>query len=309
MKFTICQASHQGPRKYNQDRIAYSYSRDAMLAVLADGMGGHSHGEVAAEIAISTLTDAFQNSASPMLANPKQFLEESILKAHDAIEHHALVKKLADHPRTTVVAAVAQQNSLYVAHVGDSRLYHIRNGRLVSRTEDHSKVQMLFRRGLIDHGQMALHPERNKIYNCLGGDIIPKVELSAKHKLLEGDTIMLCSDGLWSLIGDEKIAEILSAHTVETSVPALLELAESRSDKNSDNMSAIAFNWGGFVFGKRSISTATMPLDAVTTILMNPRKTEEPDEEEDTTSEIDLSDDAIEGAIAEIQAAIKRLNK
>ena len=308
MKFTICQASHQGPRQYNQDRIAYSYSRDAMMAVLADGMGGHSHGEVAAEIAIATLTEDFQNAALPMLANPKQFLEQSILKAHEAIEHHAHAKKMKDHPRTTVVAAVAQLNSLYVAHVGDSRLYHIRNGKVLSQTEDHSKVRLLFRRGLIDQGQMALHPERNKIYNCLGGDIIPKVELSAKHKLLEGDTVMLCSDGVWSLIGDEKIAEILSAQTVESSIPALLDLAESRSDKNSDNMSAIAFNWGGFVFGKRSISTAAMPLDTVTTILMNPRKSGD-SEEEESAPEIDLSDDAIEGAIAEIQAAIKKLNK
>jgi len=303
MKFTIFQGSRQGPRQYNQDKIAYSYSRESLLTVLADGMGGHKNGDVAAQIAVKTLTDAFQRMALPALVSPAQFLNDGILRAHQAIQNHVIANNMLDNPRTTVVAAIAQHDALHIAHVGDSRLYHIRDGKVLNRTEDHSKVQLMFRRGLLNLGQMGLHPERNKIYNCLGGEIPPKVELSQRFELIEGDTIMLCSDGVWSLVGDEKMAEVLSNDTVNTSVTALLDLAESRSDEKSDNMSAIAFNWGGIV-SKRSVSTASMPLDSVTTILMNPRHPEEEGAEPEPT-EVDLTEDDIEGAIAEIQAALK----
>ncbi len=306
MKFTIHQGSRQGPRKYNQDRVAYSYSRDSMLTVLADGMGGHSGGEFAAQLAVKTLTDAFQRMALPILANPSKFLADYIMQVHDVIENHVAAKGLIDHPRTTIVAAIAQNDELYVAHVGDSRLYHLRNGKVISRTEDHSKVQLMFRRGLINLGQMAIHPERNKIYNCLGGDVKPKVELSEKRGLRDGDTILLCSDGLWSLVGDEKMAEILSSDTVNIAIPELLDLAESRADSKSDNMSAIGFNWGGTVSGKLSVSTAIMPLDSVTTILMNPQ----PAGDESAVPEAaTLTDEDIEHAIAEIQAAINNVRK
>lgn len=308
MKFTIFQGSRQGPRLYNQDKIAYSYSREALLTVLADGMGGHKDGDVAAQIAVKTLTDAFQRVALPALLNPARFLKDTIMLAHQAILDHVQAHNLLDHPRTTIVAAIAQDDVLYIAHVGDSRLYHIRSGRVLFRTEDHSKVQLMFRRGLLSLGQMGLHPERNKIYNCLGGDVMPKVELSPRRELQDGDTVMLCSDGVWSLVGDEKMAEVLSEATVDTSITSLLDLAESRADAKSDNMSAIAFNWGGIV-SKETVSTATMPLDSVTTILMNPRYPEDDAEPEPEPAAVDLSDDEIENAIAEIQAALSKVRK
>lgn len=306
MKFTIYQGSRQGPRKYNQDRVAYSYSKDAMLTVLADGMGGHSGGEIAAQLAVKTLTDAFQRQALPILANPSKFLTDYILQVHDVIESHVAAQGLVDHPRTTIVAAIAQRDELHVAHVGDSRLYHFRDGEVIGRTEDHSKVQLMFRRGLLNLGQMGMHPERNKIYNCLGGDVKPKVELSEKQPLRDGDTILLCSDGLWSLVGDERMAEVLSSDTVNIAIPELLDLAESRADSKSDNMSAIGFNWGGKVSGKLSVSTAAMPLDAITTIMMNPQSAEDDDADPEALT---LSDNDIEDAIAEIQAAIKNVQK
>lgn len=310
MKFTINQGSRQGPRQYNQDKIAYSYSREALLVVLADGMGGHRNGDVAAQIAIKTLTDAFQRLALPALLSPASFLRDTIMLAHQAILDYVVAHNLLDHPRTTIVAAIAQDDALHIAHVGDSRLYHIRDSQVLYRTEDHSKVQLMFRRGLLSLGQMGLHPERNKIYNCLGGDVSPKVEVSPRRELRDGDTVMLCSDGVWSLVGDEKMAEILCDDTVNTSIATLLDLAESRADAKSDNMSAIAFNWGGIV-SRGTVSTATMPLDSVTTILMNPRHPEEESEPEGEPppDEVELSEDEIENAIAEIQAALRKVQK
>lgn len=306
MKFTIYQSSRQGPREYNQDRIAYSYSKDAMLAVVADGMGGHRHGEVAAQLAVKTLTEAFQRMALPILANPFKFLTDHIRQIHDAIDSHAILKGLPENPRTTIVAAIVQHDELYCAHVGDSRLYHIRDGRVIFCTEDHSKVQMMYRQGQISKDELLTHPERNKVYNCLGGEVPPKVDLATKKPLRDGDILMLCTDGLWSLVDHEEIGEILNRGAVTDTVPVLMELAESRDDQSGDNMSAIALNWGGLP-GMPQVSTATMPMDLTTTI-MGPMTSGV--EGTAKLGEVpDLSDEEIDSAIAEIQAAIKKSSK
>lgn len=307
MKFTIFQSSDQGPREYNQDRIAYSYSKDAVLAVVADGMGGHRHGEVAAQLAVKILTEAFQRMALPILANPAKFLTDHILQIHDAIENHVISKALPDSPRTTLVAALVQNDELYCAHVGDSRLYHIRDGRVIFCTQDHSKVHMLYRKGLIRKDEMLTHPERNKVYNCLGGDIPPDIEISAKRLVWEGDVLMLCTDGLWALLDDEEIGQVLNNGAVTETIPMLTSLASSRDDEHGDNMSVIAINWGGLP-GMSQVSTATMPMDLTTTIMGPLTVSGEPG-----TAKVgdvpDLSDEEIDGAIAEIQAAIKKTSK
>lgn len=307
MKFTIYQSSRQGPREYNQDRIAYSYSKDAMMAVVADGMGGHRHGEVAAQLAVKMLTEAFQRMALPILAHPFKFLTDHIRQIHDAIDSHAIIKSLPENPRTTLVVAIVQHDELYCAHVGDSRLYHVRDGRVIFRTEDHSKVQMMYRKGMIKKEELLTHPERNKVYNCLGGEVLPQVDLATKKPLWDGDVLMLCTDGLWSLLDNEEIGEILNNGAVTDTVPVLMQLAESRADQNGDNMSVIAFNWGGLP-GMLQVSTATMPMDLTTTI-MGPM-TGSGDEGAVKLGDVpDLSDEEIEGAIAEIQAAIKKSTK
>ncbi|HEY3326057.1 MAG TPA: protein phosphatase 2C domain-containing protein [Novimethylophilus sp.] len=307
MKFTIFQNSRQGPRQYNQDRIAYCYSKDAILAVVADGMGGHLYGEVAARFAVKMLTEAFQHLAMPILANPLKFLSDHIIQVHDAIGRHALAQDWPDCPRTTLVAAVMQHDELYCAHVGDSRLYHIRDGKIIFRTEDHSKVRMLYRKGLISKAELHTHPERNKVYNCVGGETPPQVDLAARRALWSGDVVMLCTDGLWSLLSSNEIGAALSSGAVTDSVPTLLDLAESRADQNGDNMSVIAVNWGEQP-GTPQISTATMPMDLTTTI-MGPLE----DDSCGTNAKVgdvpDLSDEEIENSIAEIQAAIKKIPK
>ena len=151
MKFTIFQNSLQGPRPYNQDRLAYSYSKDALLLVVADGMGGHKHGEIAAQLAVTTMTEAFQRLAVPMLSSPAKFLIEHIQQVHDMIDQLTQEREMLESPRTTIVAAVVQRGVLYCAHVGDSRLYHFRDGHLLYRTEDHSIVQSLYNKGMIEN--------------------------------------------------------------------------------------------------------------------------------------------------------------
>lgn len=302
MKFTIFQNSLQGPRPYNQDRLAYSYSNDALLLVVADGMGGYRHGEMAAQLAVTTLTSAFQRLAGAALASPAKFLTDHIQQVHDMIEQLRLDRELLESPRTTIVAAVVQRGMLYCAHVGDSRLYHFRNGHLLYRTEDHSVVQSMYNKGIINKEEMFTHPYRHKVYNCLGGDVSPKIDLADRQELAEGDTILLCTDGVWGAVDDSKIKRIMTGSTISDDITRLLNEANAASQQDGDNMSAIGLQWGDKQGSQSAVSTLNMPLGATTTI-MNP--TTHPERNGDTPLD-ELSDDDIEKTIAEIQEALRR---
>jgi serine/threonine protein phosphatase PrpC len=305
VKFSIFQSSRQGGRRYNQDRLAYSYSRDALLMVVADGMGGHFHGEIASQITVQFLVENFQKQATPALKDPFRFLLETIHHAHEAIGDYVLAHSLSEQPRTTCVACVVQDNHAYWAHVGDTRLYLFRNGKLLTRTRDHSRVQQLFEQGLITEEQMTTHPERNKIYNCLGGPIPPDIELSRRTPVRDGDTLLLCSDGLWGVLSTSEIGSILETYPITSAVPELLDHAELRGGEDGDNLSAVGMRWGDEEdrFNPRTISTATMPLDSHT-VQLKAFNVEKGGEGEDDVTEAD-----IERAIAEINAAIEKYSK
>src|SRR3954471_9893053 len=141
MRFSIFQDSKVGDRSGNEDRVGYSYSRDVLLMVIADGMGGHDRGEVAAEIAVNEITRRFQQGPRNKLRKPFEFLVSAIQSAHRAIVSHAVEQNLLECPRTTCVACIVQAGFAYWAHAGDSRLYVIRGGELLAATQDHSKIQ------------------------------------------------------------------------------------------------------------------------------------------------------------------------
>ncbi len=302
MKFSIYQNSRQGPRNYNQDRLAYSYSKDALLLVLADGMGGHRNGEVAAHLAVKTLTDAFQRLAVPFLSSPAKFLIDHIQQVHDMIDNVTQRDELIESPRTTIVVAIIQRGFLYCAHVGDSRLYHFRDGHLLFRTEDHSVVQSLYKKGMITKEEMATHPYKNKVYNCLGGETPPQIDLSDRFELLEGDTILLCTDGVWGVLSDQQIKEIIQQHIViADATNKLMDSAEFASDERGDNMSAIGLQWGDRQQSSNAVSTQLMPLGETTTIMNTVQQ-----HNKDGMNLNDLSDDDIENTIAEIQNALNK---
>ncbi len=302
MKFSISQASRQGARRYNQDRLAYAYGRDSLLMVVADGMGGHFHGELAAQIAVQLLTDAFQKHADPLLPAPLEFLHDSLLAAHHGINDYTLAHRLSEFPRTTCVACIVQDGVAYWAHVGDSRLYYFREGKLRFRTRDHSVVQRMFEEGQISAGEMATHPDRNKIYSCLGGGAFPEVALSQENAMRENDVILLCSDGLWGQLEFDEIAAILDTFPLATALPELLDNAELRGGRTGDNLSAIAMRWGDEqrFFSDRAMSAATVPLGGSFSSLQPFHNTD--NEAPLTTGEIEL-------AVAEVQSIIRKYSK
>lgn len=305
MKFAINQISRQGQRAYNQDRLAYSYSKDALLLVLADGMGGHGHGEIAAQLAVKVLTDGFQRLSVGSLADPQKFLNEHIQLVHDTIDSYMLSHHLPDSPRTTIVTAVLQHDRLYCAYVGDSRLYHFRNGQLRYRTEDHSLVQLLYRQGKLRRQEMLTHPDRHKLYNCLGGDKVPEITLAETRELQQGDTLLLCSDGLWSVISDAQISDILHQGAISETLPRLMDQAESLASENCDNLSAIGMQWGDHYEGALAISTTDMALDA-NSLVMNSVDMQNDLGDKKLDFQPELMEDEIEWLIAETQIAIRK---
>src|SRR5574340_693890 len=198
MKFSIHQASHIGNRKYNQDRVAYAYSSDALLLVLADGMGGHLHGEVAADLIIGTFVESFGRDAQPRLADPNEFVLSTMRHAHERIMCFAYDQELGGFPGSTCVAALIQDGEVYWGHAGDSRLYLLRDGAVLARTRDHSMVQQWLEWGMITAEQARVHPQRNQITNCLGGvEDMFYMEPGEPVVLQSGDVLLLGSDGLW----------------------------------------------------------------------------------------------------------------
>lgn len=303
MKFTIFQETRTGRRKDNQDRLSYSYSRESLLMVVADGMGGHLHGEVAAQIAVQSLTEAFQRESLPRLPDPFLFLSWGLTNAHHAIADYAAGHGLAEAPRTTCVACVVQDNIAYWAHAGDSRLYVIRDHRVLVRTRDHSRVQMMIDQGLISEQEAQRHPARNRVYSCLGGGHTPQIDFSRKTPLAAGDVIALCSDGVWGPLDDATLVDVLSTAGVMQAVPQLLDDAEARAGETCDNLSLIALNWEDNYGDDTTslIETHTMPLDAHTTQMEGFDSARERENE--------LSEADIERAIEEIRGAIQKYSR
>ncbi|MGO9445042.1 MAG: PP2C family protein-serine/threonine phosphatase [Thiobacillaceae bacterium] len=298
MKFTIYQASRQGGRKNNQDRVAYSYSRDALLMVVADGMGGHMHGEIAAQISVQILTESFQQMAQPRLADVQHFLSDTIARAHFSINDYAVEHQLLEIPHTTCVAVAIQDNTAYWAHVGDSRLYYFSEGKLISRTQDHTAVAQLVREGLISEEEALNHPDRNRVSNCLGGYMAPVVECGTPMPINEGDTLLLCTDGIWGSVTIPEVAAILQAYSLEDAVRHLMDHAEFRGGENGDNLSLVTMTWGEpRKPGSETISTLSLPENVFTTQIAKPQPGKAPT----------ISDEEIERAIAEIQTAIQKL--
>ncbi|SFZ77280.1 PP2C family protein-serine/threonine phosphatase [Chitinimonas taiwanensis] len=305
MKFTIFQETRKGARQYNQDRMCYSYSRDSLLMVVADGMGGHLHGEVAAQITVELMAELFQKKAKPTIQNPHQFMIDGCMKCHDAIFNYAANHSLLETPRTTVVAAIIQDGMLYWTHVGDSRLYLIRDGETIARTRDHSKVQQMVEMGRLTPEEAERHPEKNKIYNCLGSMFPPEVEIGGKTPLLDGDTVLLCTDGLWGGVNQAELEQMLSGYPVLYALPQLLDRAEMRGGVHGDNLTGVGVNWHDEdeLSGNGSLSTKQLSDGEVTTRL----NTLNADKALKESKEITEAD--IEAAINEIQNAINKYSK
>ena len=301
MKFTLFHESRIGKRPYQQDRLAHWQTKDALFMAVADGMGGHAHGEVAAQVAVDCLGAAFRNEAKPRVADPDKFLFTTISRAHAMILHQTqrqgLVYEQANSPRTTIVACLVQGGYAYWSFVGDSRLYVIRDGRILTRTRDHTPVQMLIDAGRIREEAAATHPDRNKLLQCLGGPRPPRVEPTAQVRLNQDDLVLLCSDGFWGPLTQRQLLMGLLGKDLKKALPELLTLSESRAGPRCDNLSVLAIHWHDRAVAA-PVEPVTVPMDDMPTDVRDFTATE-PDF-------MHMTDADIERQIAEIKKALQK---
>jgi serine/threonine protein phosphatase PrpC len=297
MKCTIAHDTRVGKRPYNQDRLGYWRTPEAVLLVVADGMGGHAHGEVAAELTMRHIAAAFRRDAKPRLANPDLFLFRAVGRSHGMLLREARQLGLADTPRTTVIACVVQEGHAYWSHIGDSRLYLLRKGQVHARTRDHTLVQQLVDEGRLQEDEAGTHPERNRLLQCLGGVQTPRVEPTAATRLERDDILLLCSDGFWGPLTRRQLLDGLAGAALGDAIPQLAALAEARGGPGCDNVSALALAWGEEAVPLRE-GLRTVPLAEMSTAVQDFGATD-PDF-------LRMTDEDIERAIAEIKEALKR---
>ncbi len=205
--------------------------QDRLLVMVADGMGGHNAGEVASTLAAETLVAAFVN----MQSDPAGALKQAVADANHRIYTESEANPERNGMGTTCTALLLQDNLAYSAHVGDSRIYLLRNGGIYLVTEDHSQVFEMVKAGLITLGEARHHPDKNVITRALGRQ--PRVEVAVWPQPMPvhpGDGFLLCSDGLCDVLEDDEMNSVASAHNAADGCEELIRLAKSRGA--SDNL-------------------------------------------------------------------------
>lgn len=241
MKYQIEKTTRLGNREINEDHIGVAETNNAILLVLADGMGGYRGGQLASRVLVDNMLSLFKDRNFP-LQDAGAFLRELISDAHLAVIRAGNEQRPPIQPRTTCVICLIQEACAWWAHVGDSRLYLYRQGKLITRTSDHSKIEEMHRRGIITRQEMENHPERHLVTRCIGFQELPPIAaISKKMPLEKSDVLLLCSDGLWAPLKEKMINKTLFKDPLEQAVAHLADEAESHSYPEADNISLIAF--------------------------------------------------------------------
>jgi PPM family protein phosphatase len=205
LRFETAEISLLGDREENQDRAAVCVRDGAVLMIVADGMGGHEGGSMAAEVAVESLRRSFLSADDQ--DDWHAFLRRAIASAHDEVVALGDKIGIGSRPRTTCAVCIVDDSRAIWAHVGDSRIYLARGGELLTRTRDHTPLEGLLQDGLISEEEIAGHPMRHYVEYCLGGVAEqPLISISSEMTLEAGDLLLVCSDGLWSGVPDRDIA-------------------------------------------------------------------------------------------------------
>lgn len=211
--------------------------------VLGDGLGGHVGGEYAAELLVEVLLQDFKNVKQETITNPSAFMALSILRTHRVVTAYGEAQVPPMQPRTTCVICLVQDGYAYWAHVGDSRLYHLRNEQCLRRTIDHSGIEQLRVDGLISEEEMQSHPNKGRLLRCLGSPRKPVISLSEETLLQTNDSLLLCSDGLWEALTPNEISGYVYSEPFDENIEEMLLEAEDRMQGVSDNITAICFKY------------------------------------------------------------------
>ncbi len=240
MQVEIGRTSRLGNRRVNQDRIEIIETREGVVLVLGDGLGGKPGGDLAAQLLVDTVSEELALNPLPA-ENPEAFLKELLRRAHHKILIAGGEQKPPIEPGTTAVICLIQNGMGWWAHAGDSRLYLFRDGLPLYRTTDHSYVEQLYQEGRISLKKLQSHPMRNYVTQCLGlSTHTPEITANKGIAIKEGDVFLLCSDGFWDPLDDAQIGTLLEQDKLDLALNNLAERAEAASYPKSDNATAVA---------------------------------------------------------------------
>lgn len=250
-------------RDVNEDYLQYVKPSDAdlvarkgVLGMVADGMGGHAAGEVASKLAADVISRLYyRHDGEPALA-----LQQAFEEANHVIYKTARQNRHLQGMGTTCTALVLRHDMAYVAHVGDSRLYLLRDGVLRLMTEDHSFVRQMVKAGLITAEEARSHPAKHVITRALGaGPIIEVAVGKAPWPVREGDLFILCSDGLYDLVGEAELQHILLAQPTAAGCERLIALARERGGYDNISVGLLRITLAGRQTGQDTPDTRRMP--------------------------------------------------
>jgi serine/threonine protein phosphatase PrpC len=247
MQVEYAKVSALGDRTDNQDRAAIVVADEAALILVFDGMGGHSDGAKAAETGLKIIQELFMESTLPVF-DPQGFLYSALAHAHDEVVKIGMDLAVDYRPRATCAICLIQDGGSFWGHVGDSRIYQMRDSELISRSRDHSHVEVLIQEGAITEDEAMDHPMRNFVECCIGGDAsVPDMSITAMQELVPGDVLLACSDGLWSGMSDGDMAALASrpSDSLAESLKALSVKALNANAPYSDNTTGAAVRWLG----------------------------------------------------------------
>ena len=235
-------------RGNNEDSYLYwepdsdkEFAKKGRLAVIADGMGGYEGGQEASRLAVETVRFTYDTDFND---DPQNALVTGLRSAHGTIQRYALQHPEFTGMGTTCTAVAIVERRLYFAHVGDSRLYLFRPGSRSRLTRDHSYVGRLVENGIVRSEDAESHPQRHILTAALGcgHEVIPDVPERAVA-LEEGDVLVLCTDGLWSVVGEAELAEIAMSQTPANACARLVKAALDRG--GPDNVTIIVLRVSG----------------------------------------------------------------
>lgn len=247
MNIEYAKVSALGDRQDNQDRAAVVVAEEAAIMLVFDGMGGHENGAQAAETGLKIVQQMFMETTLPIF-DPQGFLYTSMARAHDEVVKIGANVAVDFRPRATCAICLIQENGSWWGHIGDSRIYHMRKGHVVMRSRDHSHVEVLIQEGAITEEEALDHPMRNFVECCIGGDApVPDMSITRKMPLEPGDVLLACTDGLWSGMTDEEIADLATRpdNKVADNLRKLSIKALTLNAPYSDNTTGTALQWLG----------------------------------------------------------------
>lgn len=240
MHFISFTCSETGPREEQQDAVGVVSRGNHLLAVVCDGAGGHRGGSRASKLAVQTVCDAFE-MVEGKFEDPKSDLLEICRTAHEEILKLGETPKLA--PRSTIAALYLGDQKAHMVHVGDSRIYRLRSGKILERTRDHTMVQILLEQGEVQESEMGTHPDQGRLLRALGSDEELRPTYGSAD-LTEDDAFILCSDGFWERTKPEEMEVFFQGEPTQAGLEEIVRLAIERNGPKGDNVTALAVHSG-----------------------------------------------------------------